>query len=314
MENRFFENSLILGIDHGYGNMKTRNTVFKSGVIASDKEPVFGTDVIEYNNQFYLIGEGHKTFVPNKSMDEDFYILTLAAIAKELTVRGFQNMDDINVILAVGLPITWIPTQKDEFINYLKKNEHLDFRYRGKRFVVNIKDVLLFPQGFAGISSMIESFTGSNILADIGNGTMNTVYINNCKPRPDKYYTDKLGVNTCVLQIRNALCAACGSVPSDEMIEEYLIAGKTNVSERYLSVMEEEAKKYVKDIFNKLVEYEYNPELMKLYFIGGGGNIIRHFGDYDPERVEIITDICATAKGYENTAYSCLMKKIRQGA
>ena len=160
MENRFFNNSLILGIDHGYGNMKTRNTVFKSGVIASDK----------------------------------------------------------------------------------------------------------------------------------------------------------LGVNACVLQIRNALCAVSGSVPSDEMIEEYLIAGKTNVSERYLSVMEEVAKKYVKDIFNKLVEYEYNPELMKLYFIGGGGNIIRHFGDYDPERVEIITDICATAKGYENTAYSCLMKKIRQGA
>lgn len=313
MENRFFEGSLILGIDHGYGNMKTRNTVFKSGVITSESMPTFGTDVIEYDNKFYLIGEGHKTFISNKSMDEDFYILTLAAIAKELTIRGLRNMN-MNVILAVGLPITWIQSQKEEFINYLKKNEHLDFKYRDTRFVVNIRDVLLFPQGFAGVTSIMDRFTGSNILADIGNGTMNTVYINNCKPRPDKYYTDKLGVNTCVLQIRNALLAACGSVPNDELIEDYLITGKAEVSERYLAIMEREAQKYVKDVFSKLVEYEYNPELMKLYFIGGGGSIIRHFGDYDPERVEIITDICATAKGYENTAYSCLMINARRGA
>lgn len=313
MENRFFNNSLILGIDHGYGNMKTRNTVFKSGVITSESMPTFGTDVIEYDNKFYLIGEGHKTFISNKSMDEDFYILTLAAIAKELTIRGLRNMN-MNVILAVGLPITWIQSQKEEFINYLKKNEHLDFKYRDTRFVVNIKDVLLFPQGFAGVTSIMDRFTGSNILADIGNGTMNTVYINNCKPRPDKYYTDKLGVNTCVLQIRNALLAVCGSVPNDELIEDYLITGKAEVSERYLAIMEREAQKYVKDVFSKLVEYEYNPELMKLYFIGGGGSIIRHFGDYDPERVEIITDICATAKGYENTAYSCLMINARRGA
>lgn len=313
MENRFFEGSLILGIDHGYGNMKTRNTVFKSGVITSESMPTFGTDVIEYDNKFYLIGEGHKTFISNKSMDEDFYILTLAAIAKELTIRGLRNMN-MNVILAVGLPITWIQSQKEEFINYLKKNEHLDFKYRDTRFVVNIKDVLLFPQGFAGVTSIMDRFTGSNILADIGNGTMNTVYINNCKPRPDKYYTDKLGVNTCILQIRNALLAACGSVPNDELIEDYLITGKAEVSERYLAIMEREAQKYVKDVFSKLVEYEYNPELMKLYFIGGGGSIIRHFGDYDPERVEIITDICATAKGYENTAYSCLMINARRGA
>lgn len=45
MENRFFNNSLILGIDHGYGNMKTRNTVFKSGVITSESTIVDGNVV-----------------------------------------------------------------------------------------------------------------------------------------------------------------------------------------------------------------------------------------------------------------------------
>ena len=38
---------------------------------------------------------------------------------------------------------------------------------------------------------------------------------------------------------------------------------------------------------------------MKLYVVGGGGCIIKNFASYDKDRVEIISDICATVKGYE---------------
>ena len=52
-------------------------------------------------------------------------------------------------------------------------------------------------------------------------------------------------------------------------------------------------------------KYEYNPNLMHLYVVGGGGCLIRNFGTYDKSRVTItmIDDICATAKGYESLAY-----------
>ena len=49
-----------------------------------------------------------------------------------------------------------------------------------------------------------------------------------------------------------------------------------------------------------LSEYEYDPEMVKLHIIGGGGCLIRNFGTYDTDSVEIISDICATAKGYES--------------
>ena len=52
-------------------------------------------------------------------------------------------------------------------------------------------------------------------------------------------------------------------------------------------------------IFHKLREREYNPELMRLYVVGGGGCMIQNFGEYDKSRVTIVRDICATAKGYE---------------
>ena len=47
---------------------------------------------------------------------------------------------------------------------------------------------------------------------------------------------------------------------------------------------------------------------MRLYVVGGGGCLIRNFGEYDKDRVAINSDICATAKGYEYIAYTKLTK------
>ena len=79
-------NSKIIGIDHGYGNMKTANCCFPTGITAYDHEPLFTADMLVYGGRYYLIGEGHKEFAPDKVKDEDYYVLTLAAIAKELNV------------------------------------------------------------------------------------------------------------------------------------------------------------------------------------------------------------------------------------
>ena len=62
---------------------------------------------------------------------------------------------------------------------------------------------------------------------------------------------------------------------------------------------QEIARQYVAGIMRRLREHEYNPELMKLYIVGGGGCLNRHFGENDPNRVTINDDIRATAKGYE---------------
>ena len=63
------------------------------------------------------------------------------------------------------------------------------------------------------------------------------------------------------------------------------------------------------EFFRLLREHGYDPELMRLYVVGGGGCILRHFGEFDRDRVTIINDICATAKGYELLA----RRKMRKG-
>ena len=57
----------IIGVDHGYGNIKTANHCFKTGILGYDSEPLFTGDMLTYNGRYYLIGEGHKELSQRKS-------------------------------------------------------------------------------------------------------------------------------------------------------------------------------------------------------------------------------------------------------
>ena len=81
-------------------------------------------------------------------------------------------------------------------------------------------------------------------------------------------------------------------------VERVLRFGTADIPEKYLVIIREVAEKYAEDIFAALRKHEYNPDLVRLHIVGGGAAIVRNFGSYDPERVEIIDDICANAKGY----------------
>lgn len=309
MEGFNINGKILIGIDHGYGNMKTRHTVFKSGVKCYSTEPAIASNVLVYDGKYYVIGESHKVFIASKNEDEDYYILTLAAIAKELSFRGLHSGD---VVLAVGLPLNWLANQKQEFTDYLMRNKEVKFEFCKEQYYIRICDVKVYPQGYAGIVASLPDYKGVHMLADIGNGTMNTLVITNGRPISDRMYTDKLGVHQCVKRIYNAVQAECGKLPDESLIEDFLRYGRADASNRILSVMQMEAEKYTEEIFEKLSEYEYDPEMVKLHIIGGGGCLIRNFGAYDTSSVEIITDICATAKGYESLYMT--QARVRKGA
>ena len=110
------ETIMVIGIDHGYGNMKTATRCFPSGVARYDEEPIFQNNLLVYNGMYYQIGEEHKEFCAEKTQDKDYYVLTLAVIARELDGKG---MNRAKVHIAAGLPLTWVATQKEDFQKYL---------------------------------------------------------------------------------------------------------------------------------------------------------------------------------------------------
>ena len=88
-----YGNKFIIGVDHGYGNIKTANHCFKTGITSYDTEPLFTKDMLIYNGKYYLIGEGHKEFLRDKVQDNDYYCLTLVAIAMELSDVNIYEAD-----------------------------------------------------------------------------------------------------------------------------------------------------------------------------------------------------------------------------
>ena len=278
MKNNRNETIMVIGIDHGYGNMKTATRCFPSGVARYDKEPIFQNNLLVYNGMYYQIGEEHKEFCAEKTQDEDYYVLTLAAIAKELDGKG---MNRAKVHIAAGLPLTWVATQKEDFQKYLLQNERVDFTFRNKEYHVEFAGADIYPQGFAAAFYRLQDFKGINMLADIGNGTMNIMYINNSRPLEKKCFTEKYGTHQCVLAVRESLLKELGTVVDDLVIEQVIRTGTADIGEKYLTVIRKAAGDYTKEIFHKLREREYNPELMRLYVVGGGGCMIQNFGEYD---------------------------------
>ena len=303
---RELRNTKIIAVDHGYGNMKTANTVTPTGIKAYETEPIFTGNILEYNGIYYRIGEGHKEFIPDKAMDEEYYLLTLMAIARELNVFSIREAD---VHLAAGLPLTWIRNQREAFRSYLLQNPEVHYLFNGKEYHLRFVGCSLYPQGYPAIVNQLGNFKGTNLLADIGNGTMNILYVNNKKAQERRCWTEKLGVNQCMIAAKNAVLDKFGVKIEESTVEQILRFGTADISAPYLDCISSIARQYVAELFSTLRKYEYNPDLMRLYVVGGGGCLIRNFGTYDKSRVTIIDDICATAKGYESLAYMSLKRR-----
>ena len=205
-----------------------------------------------------------------------------------------------------------VQAQRESFKKYLTRERYVSLKYKKVGYLIEIVDCTVMPQGYAAVAENLRDFKGMNLLVDIGNGTMNVMYLNNGRPIESKSWTEKLGVNQCFIRIQNHIMNKTGVKLPDEIISQFLQYGEIDVNNKYLNMVKEIAEQYVKEIFEKLRDYEYNEDLMKLYVMGGGAKMIEMFGKYNPDRTTFNHDICANAKGYEYFCYMMLRQKVRK--
>ena len=154
----------------------------------------------------------------------------------------------------------------------------------------------------------LADFEGEHLLADIGNGTMNLLYLTDSQPQENRCWTEKIGVNQCMIRAKEAVLRRFGSKISDSTVEQVLRTGTAKIDVDYLACIREVAASYVAELFAALRSYEYDPATTHLTIVGDGGQLIKHFGSYDPEQFTIVDDICAAAKGYEYMAYRQMLR------
>ena len=99
----------------------------------------------------FTIRTNDRAELDSKVENENFYLLTLVAIAKELEIRG---KNEANVVLAVGLPLTRFSAERTPFIDYLSKNRDVVFGFEQKLYKIHILNVLVYPQCYAAIAGI----------------------------------------------------------------------------------------------------------------------------------------------------------------
>ena len=131
-----YKNFLIVEIDHGYGNIKTANTVTPTGITKLNVAPIFTKNTLYFDGSYYLVGEGHKEYLPDKWEDNDNCLFTLMGIARELNREGITTTD---VHLAVGLPLTWVNRQREErFVEQIVSEVGKAFISEMPKFLVSL--------------------------------------------------------------------------------------------------------------------------------------------------------------------------------
>ena len=165
---------IAIGIDHGWSHIKTRNSCFVSGVGELGGEPMVWDNILEYNGKYYRIGGERLKVQEDKVCNENYYLLTLAAIAKEFKCRGLK---EAHIALAAGLPIGRFGAERKAFMNYLNKNHMVRFRYEKTQYTAVIDKVFIYPQCYGAVVEKLPSMTGQEYVVDIGSWTIDTLKI-----------------------------------------------------------------------------------------------------------------------------------------
>ena len=109
-----------IGIDHGYYAIKTRHFSFPAGIAVYSHEPYTLQNTLEYGGKFFVCGTGRQPILRNKMENDNYYLLTLAAIANEIHQRGLPP--ECSVRIAAGLPLTSFGRDKPKFKDYLLRS------------------------------------------------------------------------------------------------------------------------------------------------------------------------------------------------
>ena len=300
------DNVIAIGIDHGWSHIKTRNTCFVSGVGEISTEPSVWDNILEYNGKYYRIGGDRLKVQENKVCNENYYLLTLAAIARELKARGLK---DAHAVLAVGLPIGRFGAEKKSFINYLSKNRMVKFRYEKTRYQVTIERVLVYPQCYGAVVDKLPSMAGQEYVVDIGSWTIDTLKIIDRAPDESSSGSDPNGIITCMRKIDEACVRKMNSKIDECMIREVMIKGDANLDPEYIEIIKKEITKYTKSIFRIIAENGINVKTTPITFVGGGAGLMKKYAGINQRNISYIEDVRANAKGYETLAMLYLAHK-----
>ena len=253
--------SIIIGIDHGYYAIKTAHCSFPAGLTSyGEHEPYTRQGLLEFGGCFFVCGSGRQLIQRDKTINDNYYLLTLAAIAKEILQRGLPP--ECSVRIAAGLPLTSFGRDKPKFKDYLlRSNQPVNYKFEGVEYSITIEEVAIFPQGYAALMTETGLLQDepSMLLMDLGGWTVDLMRIDNAIPAADTAHSLELGMIRCVDDIREQVRRETGLSLTDAQIENMLAGQPCTVSDTVRDIVNKQGRKYTEHGF-VLTQQSYTVE------------------------------------------------------
>ena len=293
---------MLLAVDHGNYAIKTPTFSFVSGLSEHTVRPPLSDELLEYDGRYWTLSGKRISYMRDKTQDDRFFILTLFAIAKELTRTGAASpLSQID--LAVGLPPEHYGVLKDRFAKYFRRNEPIRFSYCDHAYMIVINRVMVFPQAYAAVipNSNLVIKTMRMFIIDIGGYTTDVLLLRYGKPDLQFCRSLESGIITMNNEIIRKVNSLHDLLIDDEHISSVLSGQDTILSSEVKKTITEATQLHANNILNQLRELQIDLRSNPAIFVVGGCLLLKPFIVKSPlvAIAEFIDSPAASALGYQ---------------
>lgn len=307
---------MIIAIDHGNFAIKTVHYQFTSGYIEHTTRPAIVDDYLEFNGKYYTLSDDNRVpYSMDKTRTDDFFILTLFAIAKELLHEKINTVEAkfIPIDLAVGLPPEHYGLMRDKFAAYFRNRGMIKFVYQGQSFSITINQVMVYPQALLAIAQQSQDiFKYDRIfVVDIGGYTTDVLLLKYGKPDMTYCRSLDMGVISMFNDVRRKVNVSHQMQIWDDQIIKVLQNKEEFLPDDVKSIVLNEKAQYINKILRNLAELQINLRSTPSIFVGGGSILFRDAieNSEDVYRPMFVEDSKANAIGYYIMAQKQLSQK-----
>ena len=296
----------IIGFDNGYQFGKTANFMFDNGVFPLGKvEPSIREHSLKFERKYYKVAEGRAAITEDKVSDENARLLTMVAIAQELSAVGVTKAE---VILAVGLPFSDFGREKKGLVQYYEQKPVLKYEFEGVKYDITISKVFVFPQCYSAIAQRLCNMKKDYLIVDIGSKTTDVIYIRNGLPVESKSITIERAMVKWIRQIQGSLQIQYGkNIPENEILK-VILKQSSSLPKAYIHHIRNGIAEHIDALVLELEEREYDLNYTNVIYVGGGAVAEKNFTEHK-DNVAYDCDNLANAKGYEFLAEQMLRKQ-----
>lgn len=295
---------MIISVDHGNKQIKTIHRTFTSGLMSSDIPFPLASDSMFWNGKYYALTDERIPYMRDKTVNDNFFVLTLFAIAYELIeTESYIPGITAEIELAIGLPPGHFGRQYKEFEKYFARNQVVEFDFNSKRFRIMIKSASAYPQGYAAIMPMFPKIREypRALIIDIGGYSLDYLQLKNGKT--DMAVCDSLdmGIITLYNDIKSKINSSEDMLVAESDIDAVLQNKPTVFEERIKKMIEQKSKDFTEKIINSLRERYIDLKTTHAIFVGGGSLLLSKY-ICNSDRIsepDIIKNINANAVGYD---------------